>query len=807
MTTQQSSFESSQSEREYSFEEKSNEFESRFSSQLSAQESTFSESQTDKENRFQQFLLNSGYVFLGNYVDGPFQLSALNQYIRYNNQYYRLNAATDVGFTTTGTDATSFANDVTHFVLMDGDTLRQNLGSGDGFKLVGQVSSVAALAALPGNDGERVLLDSYYELTANDEPLGGGEFYYVSSLSEVNNGVTIFNGWCRKIKNKTLSTHDAGLTGGDGADVTERMRALFDVLEDGFTLEGYGYHQVTGAIHKSDTANLTINSHDGFTISAKERRDNWQVYSRWYNAVVWFDNCDNLTVDGVRVIGSKMNDQTVDEVGRTEPGDKGILIYNTDTYLLNNVNVSHTWDYGIHGESCTNGTVQYSTVRDVARQSGINIFRKSSHCKVVHCEIEDICLDGVECENGFTDVIGDNHVVSYNIMKNSGVGVVLAWNISNTQITYNKIYNCYRGIYGVNRNTVYGNQSGNFIAHNEIYNCVQSLPADSVQGYLGAFNTLVVDDDFTQDIQYDPWDIVLQVVADKQFYTYAFNRFAALSAGSTFFINGVLYTITSITLDTSVTRWGVYSSSQQRGVLVVTVDKSLAGVEQYDLIHTGTAFTKSSCQGVRVSDDAVVGSCDGVDFSKNIFVGVATALKTLTTYATAAKGDYHEKYLDNSITGAEVWFDFNRSTYGYKVSGNKYNDGATSYVAIANAKYFAAAFEPTQIVRMSSLTARANVSSPNYANKILLSKTMRVSKVLVRTIGLSQTGNMLVTADGTTADYLIAWLASASVNTAADASNYMEHIAQLAAGEHAIYLNSSNDNALYTAYSIEIHFV
>lgn len=130
-TEQQDSFELSQSERASSFEEKSNEFESRFSSQLSTQESTFSESQTDKENRFQQFLLSSGYVFLGDYENGPFQFSARNQYIRYDNQYYRLNAATDVGFTTTGTDATSFANDVTHFVLMDGDTLRQNLGSGE----------------------------------------------------------------------------------------------------------------------------------------------------------------------------------------------------------------------------------------------------------------------------------------------------------------------------------------------------------------------------------------------------------------------------------------------------------------------------------------------------------------------------------------------------------------------------------------------------------------------------------------------------------------------------------------------------
>ena len=97
--------------------------------QMDSQESAFNAAQTDKEDRFQGFLNSSGYVFLGNYEIGPFQFSARNQYIRYNNQYYRLNAATDVGFITTGTTAASFANDVTHFVLMDGDTLRQNLGS------------------------------------------------------------------------------------------------------------------------------------------------------------------------------------------------------------------------------------------------------------------------------------------------------------------------------------------------------------------------------------------------------------------------------------------------------------------------------------------------------------------------------------------------------------------------------------------------------------------------------------------------------------------------------------------------------
>ncbi|MBS0931019.1 hypothetical protein JK234_24360, partial [Klebsiella michiganensis] len=147
--------------------------------QMDSQESAFNAAQTDKEDRFQGFLNSSGYVFLGNYENGPFQFSARNQYIRYNNQYYRLNAATDVGFITTGTTAASFANDVTHFVLMDGDTLRQNLGSGEGFKLLGQARSAAALAGLPGSEGDRVLLLGYHDgwAASSSELSGGGEFH------------------------------------------------------------------------------------------------------------------------------------------------------------------------------------------------------------------------------------------------------------------------------------------------------------------------------------------------------------------------------------------------------------------------------------------------------------------------------------------------------------------------------------------------------------------------------------------------------------------------------------------------------
>ncbi|MGS1799543.1 hypothetical protein I4492_009840 [Klebsiella pneumoniae] len=184
---------------ESAFSVKLSDFESRFTSQIVEQEATFDASQADKENRFQHFLVSSGYVFLGDYEDGPFQFSARNQYIRYDNQYYRLNAATDVGFTTTGTDATSFVNDVTHFVLMDGDTLRQNLGSSDGASLIGGLGFLT-----PEMFSENITLDDDFSFAlhrtieaAKNGPVKLiilGSLYKISSSFDIPDGVTIRGG-------------------------------------------------------------------------------------------------------------------------------------------------------------------------------------------------------------------------------------------------------------------------------------------------------------------------------------------------------------------------------------------------------------------------------------------------------------------------------------------------------------------------------------------------------------------------------------------------------------------------------------
>ncbi|HHS9494980.1 TPA: hypothetical protein ACTW0G_001344 [Raoultella planticola] len=175
---------------ESAFTVKLSDFESRFSTQIVEQETTFDASQADKENRFQAFLDSSGYVFLGDYEDGPFQFSARNQYIRYNNQYYRLNAATDVGFITTGTTATSFANDVTHFVLMDGDTLRQNLAANDGLKLVGKCHSAIELRSIePTYDGQSITLAR----TSASGPLVNAVLTYdASDSTTADDGYSVF---------------------------------------------------------------------------------------------------------------------------------------------------------------------------------------------------------------------------------------------------------------------------------------------------------------------------------------------------------------------------------------------------------------------------------------------------------------------------------------------------------------------------------------------------------------------------------------------------------------------------------------
>ncbi|VDA37127.1 hypothetical protein BANRA_03844 [Klebsiella quasipneumoniae] len=347
----------------------------------------FDAAQLDRANRFEQFLLSSGYVFLGDYEDGPFQFSARNQYIRYDNQYYRLNAATDVGFTTTGTDATSFANDVTHFVLMDGDTLRQNLGSGEGFKYIGQVRSAAELSLLPGSDGDRVLLYSYNAITAVEMPVGGGTFYYDSSLSAVNNGVTIFNGWCRVIENNKLTDFHAGCQRGDASDVGHKLANLFSVVTDGMTIEFHCYNYSSRNFVTTFKENLDIYAVNGGGINCWPFRDNFTfTFDPNFEAgndgltgslgILSFYGCHGTKVHDIEIIGIQ---QILPQ--SNEWGDCAIRYENCQKFQTFGIFGRHFGAWGIFGGFGSHDSVSHhNNVSDTHRQSGINIWANSNNC-------------------------------------------------------------------------------------------------------------------------------------------------------------------------------------------------------------------------------------------------------------------------------------------------------------------------------------------------------------------------------------------------------------------------------------------
>ncbi|HCA9136440.1 TPA: hypothetical protein MYJ36_003654 [Klebsiella quasipneumoniae] len=101
-------------------------------------ESAFVTQLTSQESRFNTFIQSSGYQIIGDYTAGPLTITEYNQLIRYNNELYKLTAATDIPFTTAGnTDETWTGTDAAHFVSVGDAALRQDLGSSEGSILSG----------------------------------------------------------------------------------------------------------------------------------------------------------------------------------------------------------------------------------------------------------------------------------------------------------------------------------------------------------------------------------------------------------------------------------------------------------------------------------------------------------------------------------------------------------------------------------------------------------------------------------------------------------------------------------------------
>ncbi|WP_174508893.1 hypothetical protein [Klebsiella oxytoca] len=207
-------------------------------------ESAFVTQFTSQENRFNAFIQSSGYQIVGDYTAGPLTITEYNQLIRYNNELYKLTAATDIPFTTAGnTDETWNSTDAAHFVSVGDAALRQDLGAIDGFKYIGQVPSFEALRkTTPSYEGQTIRLSAYYSgwaQTPHGIPYGRGEYVAIPADGLIDDGgftcITNSGGdlaWRLVITDNLLPLENFGCIPDstrftDGTDCTPGMNACF----------------------------------------------------------------------------------------------------------------------------------------------------------------------------------------------------------------------------------------------------------------------------------------------------------------------------------------------------------------------------------------------------------------------------------------------------------------------------------------------------------------------------------------------------------------------------------------------------
>jgi hypothetical protein len=676
--------------------------------------------------------------------------------------------------------------------------LHSELSDDNGFKLIGQVRSAAALAALAGEDGDRVLLLGYHDgwAASSSELSGGGEFHYVSSLADVNNGVTVFNGWCRKFTDTVITTYDAGLGDNDGVDARERLTTLFKVVPDGFTVKIRGYHLTSGPVKVEGKTGLTIDGMNG-VISAKELRDTYTVYdvAETNNAVAMTGvlscfQCPDIKIFGLEIQGAmKLSVRNGDG---THKGEEAALhLRSCDGGEIWDTHLHNVFGYGCRGLYQSNVKFHHNYVHHCLRESGVNLVTGGSHGYIYCNRIEYIGLYGLEVEgqpyySGMTDVTAWGNYIKYTKWGIAAVDQCLS-----ASLHHNKIEFCHTALVSFRTNE-YNVISSSFDSNN-IRSCIRALFASNARN--ASFNMNDVDLADRPDYLYtSSYNNIFEISqTDRRiFWSPYLSQFQSL-IGKNVKIADVVYSVVSAVWDDTKSEYPKDFSSEPDGLWRVTLDKALP-VELDDTIVN--AMTQDYTETIGYQSD---GAIQGVTVMNNPIKNAHYALYC-TSHLAAGDSGVQETIINNPISGSSIWLTFSGS--GFRViDRNEPNANAT----ITTNLWTLAGFKD---VRMRN---SISMSLPERTSNTMLMRPRFYSQIGRRAVGVRIT---LLNASPTNK-----WSGSGTLqfslnedvvvgygNLTPGSEDPIQLFTQMEIkeGSNTIQLNTSNNDLLYAACLIEV---
>ncbi|WP_256661826.1 tail fiber/spike domain-containing protein [Klebsiella michiganensis] len=679
-------------------------------------------------------------------------------------------------------------------------TLRANLSSGDGFKWVGQVRSAAALSALPGSEGDRVLLLGYRDgwAATNSELSGGGEFIYVSELAGENNGVTIFNGWVRKFTRPVLTTFDAGLSPGEGNDHFAQIQTVLDVIPDGFTFEIHGEHRLSSQLIMEVKRNITIVG-AAAKLTTKPYKSTIKVVRLASDGITYMGgilsaiNCPGLRLDGdLEIEGTRMYPNVLRSDQTAAGEEHGLHFrYCDDLYIGKDIYVHDVFGYGALGIYCNRAFADWSLFTDTVRESGLNLFGGSVGGRAVGVRTRRTALYGVEIEDTWYGGARDIKVTNCDV-EDAFWGIPTINNCSDVEVSGCNIRRARFGAQALQSsagafdtrnihyhgNTYTGCPVGFRTAHPRNVSIIRETIDQSevmAYGYTYPFNNLLFVDAADRRIFWGPTS----------------SRFLTM-VGQTVYIDDVAYTITAAAADATKTGYWKDFATDPDSLVKVTLDKALPE-------NTDIQTVKSKDWGTAVRGMITEGRSVNLTIWKNDLTGDSLASVGIyhNSYNMDGVNTVNESVRGNIFRSHGIWLRMNDAVNTRDVSGNEHDDG--SQLGISAANVTAAVLSQIKMgnsIRVS-LPARPSVSATSVRKYFYSNQRCWAVGVRISFTDFSGTGELRVAIDGTQTHSTTSYSTGTAVVEIYGVANFSK-------GNHQIAINTSGNDIVFTSCDIEL---